>query len=99
MEYKFTDILKRWDGDGGWYYVRLPKEAYSEIKEVSSELGPKRGFGAVKVKATIGKTSWETSIFPDSEDKSYILFIKKAIRTAESLEVSSAMNLRVLLSV
>ena len=37
------------------------------------------------VRATLGGSSWTTSIFPDKARSTYILPIKRAIRTAESL--------------
>ncbi len=64
------------------------------IKEASSSFGPRRGFGAVKVQATINTSAWQTSVFPDSKDKSYILFIKKAIRTAEKISAGDTMEVK-----
>ena len=83
MTISFTNTLKTWKDGAGWHYVRLPKDCYKDLKEIGSS--GKRGLGAVKVKCFIGNTEWETSVFPDSEDKSHILFIKKAVRTAENI--------------
>jgi hypothetical protein len=38
------------------------------------------------VEATIGSTTWSTSIFPDSTRGAYVLPVKKAVRRAEDLE-------------
>jgi hypothetical protein len=43
----------------------------------------------VKVEATIGVTIWQTSALPDAKEKSYILFIKKAVRKAEDISIES----------
>ncbi len=45
----------------------------------------RRGFGSVRVEATIGKTSWKTSIFPDSRSGTYLLPLKASVRRAEDL--------------
>lgn len=67
-----------------WHFVSLPKELSVRIR--GQEQGrSRRGFGAVKVIAQIGKTSWETSIFPDSKTGTYLLPLKAAVRKAEGV--------------
>jgi hypothetical protein len=53
-----------------------------------------RGFGSVRVTATIGATTWKTSIFPGSSGQ-YALPIKKAVRKAEALDVGDTATVRV----
>lgn len=48
--------------------------------------GPPRGFGSVRVEATVGGTTWRTSVFPDSRGGSYVLPVKRAVREAEDLD-------------
>jgi hypothetical protein len=66
---------------GAWYFVSLSQEISTQIK---SQPRPKKGWGSVRVKATIGKTTWETSIFPSKEGV-YLLPIKASVRKAEDL--------------
>jgi hypothetical protein len=47
---------------------------------------PPRGFGSVRVRATVGGTTWTTSVFPDSTRGAYVLPVKKAVRRAEGLD-------------
>ena len=49
------------------------------------ESGRRRGWGSMKVSATIGDTDWETSIFPPNEAKGWLLPVKAAVRKAEGL--------------
>ena len=49
--------------------------------------GPRRGFGAVKVRVTVGTSTWTTSIFPDSASGCYVLPVKRAVRKAEALDI------------
>ena len=46
---------------------------------------PRRGFGSVRVRVTLGGSTWTTSIFPDSARDCYVLPIKRAVRNAETL--------------
>jgi hypothetical protein len=43
-----------------------------------------RPVGAVRVTATIGTTTWQTSVFPEKSD-AYVLPVRKPVRTAENL--------------
>lgn len=80
----FTDNLKVFSGKGAWHYVYVPKKYFRDIRSMQTV---KRGFGAVKIKAMIGPSKWQTSIFPDSEAGMYMLFIKKEVRERNSLQV------------
>lgn len=93
MELEFTAEIWEWSGQGAWFFVSLPQEYYVEIKSLTSS--PKRGFGSVKVEAIVGKTSWRTSIFPDSKSGTYLLPIKKAIRKGENLNVGDAVSTKI----
>lgn len=86
MVFTFDAELWTWDArqDDGWTFVSLPEEASEQVRELAGAV-PRRGFGSLRVKVTIGGSSWSTSIFPDSKLGSYSLPIKKAVRRAESL--------------
>ena len=84
MRFDFTSPLWKWDSQGAsWYFVTLPEEASDDIREVPRM---PRGFGAVKVRVTVGGSTWSTSVFPDSRTGGHWLPIKKAVRLAEGLE-------------
>jgi len=48
--------------------------------------GTRRGFGSVRVRVTVGSTTWSTSVFPDSRSGSYVLPVKKDVRVREGLQ-------------
>lgn len=52
----------------------------------------------MKVAVTCGGTDWRTSVFPDKERGAYLLFVKKQVRTAESLEVGDTASHRLALA-
>jgi hypothetical protein len=54
-----------------------------------------RGFGSLRVRVTVGGSTWTTSIFPDSVRGSYVLPIKRAVRQAENLDVGDVANVTV----
>lgn len=89
---EFTAPLWEWDGDAAWHFVTLPEELSDEIEHRT--LGRTRGFGSVKVEVTVGGTTWSTSLFPDTTRGAYVLPVKKAVRTAESLRVGDDVTVR-----
>jgi hypothetical protein len=66
-----------------WHFLTVPRPVSEELAE---EAGPPRGFGSVRVEATIGSTTWRTSVFPDSASGCYVLPVKRQVRIAEDLE-------------
>ena len=66
-----------------WTFVSLPAEASEDIRELTE--GVRRGFGSLRVRATVGGTNWKTSIFPDGGRGCFVLPVKRAVRTAEGL--------------
>lgn len=70
--------------DAAWVFVTVPPDVSDEIAERAPRAP---GFGSVRVEATIGATTWRTSLFPDTKRRAYLLPIKNAVRTAESIDV------------
>jgi hypothetical protein len=83
MAITFTAPMWLYSGEASWHFVTLPLDVADEIEKTAS--GPKRGFGSVRVAVSVGKTTWETSLFPDSKEGSYVLPIKKLVREREGL--------------
>lgn len=95
VTFSFESTLLRYDGQAAWYFVTVPPDISDEIADLSA--GPRRGFGAVRVEVGIGRTTWRTSVFPDSKAGAYILFVKKAVRAAEDLEDGDSTSVRLTL--
>lgn len=83
----FEAELWTWEArrSDSWTFVALPAEASEEIGIRAG--GPRQGFGSLRTRVTIGGSTWETSIFPDSVRACYVLPIKRAVRNAEDLDV------------
>lgn len=83
MNYEFKGKVIRWAANPSFYLVTVPKKYFKEISEVSEVI--RRGWGAVRVDVMIGRTAWQTSIFPES-DGTYVLPLKKEVRKAEHFD-------------
>jgi hypothetical protein len=86
-------------GKGSWHFVTLPEKAAAEIAYFSNILngGKRIGWGSVRVTVQIGKTSWETSLFPTSKSKSYLLPLKASVRKAENIFEGHQVKIKLLL--
>ena len=72
-------------GAGGWHFVTLPARDSAAIKKAFGVA--QRGWGSLPVVATVGGTSWQTSIFPDKKRGAYLLPLKAAVRKKENIEL------------
>ena len=83
-EYKLKEKVFIWPSDNAaWHFVYVPKKESAKIKE---DFGAKaKGFRSLPVTAIVGKTSWDTSIFPDSHSGCYLIPLKAAVRKAEDI--------------
>lgn len=82
-EYKITSKVWLYPGLAAWHFITLPPKESKEITSHFSAL--KRGWGSLRVTVTIGKTSWDTSIFPDQKRGGYLLPLKKEVRKREKI--------------
>ncbi len=90
MKYEFEATTWEYGGQASWFFVTVPKHISEDIKEVSGPL--KRGFGSVRVVATVGGSTWQTSVFPDGKTGCYLLPLKKEIRKAEHIDTASVFS-------
>jgi hypothetical protein len=72
----------RYEGPGGWFFLTIDKKTAHGIRFFSEDRTGK--LGSVKVRAKIGKTSWETSLFPTKSGE-YLLAIKASVRKSEGI--------------
>ncbi|MGO4103657.1 DUF1905 domain-containing protein [Leifsonia sp. YAF41] len=69
--------------NNSWVFVTVPVPISQEIKDRPRPPAP--GFGSIRVRVTIGRSTWATSLFPDATRGCYLLPVKKQIRVAESI--------------
>lgn len=91
MIVEFETEVWRWTvrRESGWCFASVPPELSDGIREIPRM---HRGFGAVRVRATLGGSTWTTSIFPG--DETYSLPLKKAVRESEGIDVGDTVTVR-----
>lgn len=84
-----------------WHFLTIDGEVAEAIHALALmrrlESGRRRGWGAMKVSATIGDTNWETSIFPANDVQGWMLPVKAAVRKAEGLVTGDTVEVTVTL--
>ena len=84
-----TAQLWRWTGgdNGSWHFLTISGDAGEALTATALMRrleGMARGFGSLRVTATIGESTWQTSVFP-SRETGWMLPVKAAVRKAEGL--------------
>jgi hypothetical protein len=93
--YEFSAELWRYTGKAAWYFVTLPHDVADDIDEITGDT--RRVFGSVRVEVTIGSSTWNTSIFPDTKSESFVLPVKRAVRVAQDLDDGTPVDVRLVL--
>ena len=92
-----TGPLWRWTtpaAPAAWHFITIDGsagEALSATALMRKLEGMARGWGSLKVIATIGASRWSTSVFP-SKATGWILPVKAAVRKAEGLAEDDAVK-------
>lgn len=95
--YRFTTrVWTYFNGKSTYYLASLPPNIGGAIRAMQ-EGRPRRGWGSIPVRITIGKTGWNSSIFPESGTKSYLFLINAKVRKAESIGEDSSIRVQITL--
>ena len=95
VELEFSGEIIHWRGPAPFHFVVVPDEQSAAIEAVSSLVT--YGWGAIPVKARIGRTDFRTSLFPKGD--LYLVPVKVAVRRAEQLELGDRVTIRLSLNV
>lgn len=80
-------------GKGGWHFMTLPTDVAARIKAAMAGLA--RPWGSLGITALIGKTRWQTSLFPDKASGGLLLPINASVRQREGLKAGDAPTLTI----
>ncbi|HCK83406.1 MAG TPA: DUF1905 domain-containing protein [Hyphomonadaceae bacterium] len=82
---KYSLDAKVWvyPGPGAWRFVTVPQDLSRRIEAMAP--GPRPAFGSVRVTATVGATTWATSLFPDKRTQGFLLPLKADVRKREKI--------------
>jgi hypothetical protein len=89
LELAFEAELWLHDGPSGWHFVTLPLPVADELRD-RAPVG--RGFGSHRVTASLGSTTWSTSVFPDARSGSFLLPVKQDVRRANQVEAGDVVG-------
>ncbi|MFO6445761.1 DUF1905 domain-containing protein [Erythrobacter sp. NE805] len=67
---------------GSWYFLTVSGETAQAIRAAASKAD---AWGSVRIAATIGGTTWRTSLFPSKAHGGWLLPLKAAVRKAEKI--------------
>lgn len=81
------------EGKGSWHFLTIPADDAIEIRLESAASGVRRGFGSIRVEATINGVAWRTSIFPQKSG-GYLLPIKAPMRLRAGLAVGDEVTVK-----
>ncbi len=95
VELEFSGEIIYWRGPSPFHFVTVPDEQSAAIEAVSAMVT--YGWGVIPVKARIGKTNFQTSLFPKGE--LYLVPVKVAVRRAEQLELGDRVTIRLSLNI
>lgn len=95
--YKITNKVWVYPGVAGWHFVSVPKKQSQNITKTFGAI--KHGWGSLPVTATLGQSSWETSIFPDSKTGTYLLPLKASIRKKEQVSAGQTIEFLLIIKV
>lgn len=90
-QFKFATKLWRHSGEAAWHFVTLPKTTANELRVLTT--GMRNAFGTVRVIATIGNTTWRTSVFADSKAGSFLLPVKADVRKREKISHGDSVDI------
>ena len=90
MNLEFSGEILYWRGPAPWYFVPTSPDVSDAIKAVANIVT--YGWGVIPVRVLIGRTEWETSLFP--KDGRYLVPIKARIRKAEKLNEGDRVTVR-----
>lgn len=77
---------------GGWHFIYIGKKESDAIKKQKER--KRTGGGLVPVAVTLGKSAWETTLFPSKKEGVYLLCIKASIRKQEGVAEGDTITVR-----
>ncbi|MFN8145796.1 MAG: DUF1905 domain-containing protein [Bacteroidia bacterium] len=83
LQYRFSSVPWKYSGPAGWYFVSLPKKISKEIRTHFKSV--EQGWGRLPAKIKMGSTEWQSAIWFDTKQDTYLLPLKAAVRKKEGL--------------
>jgi hypothetical protein len=84
MVYSFKGTMELFEREKGWYYVSAPTELCGPLEHLADR-------GLIAITATVGKTSWPTSLLPMG-DGTHFIAIPAKVRSKVKLMLGDAVD-------
>jgi hypothetical protein len=89
LTFSFSGRLLYWRGPSPFFFVPVPDDVSAAIQAIAPAVT--YGWGVIPVTVRIGRTEFETSLFP--KDGRYLVPIKVAVRRAEQIPDEATVEL------
>ncbi|MGG5332555.1 DUF1905 domain-containing protein [Enterococcus sp. AZ163] len=96
LKYEFSAAVYHYSSSPemtGWTMVSLPKDLAEAIRNDFKDR--EEGWGRMKITAEIGNSLWQTAIWFDTKQDTYLLPLKAAIRKKEKIIENQIINVAI----
>jgi hypothetical protein len=90
MNFSVANIVQRFPGKYGWYYIELEEDVSQDLRPILNDLWP----ALLKARFTLNKTTWESSIMPIKDGPLFIALPSK-VRKSEAIGVDQTIKVDV----
>lgn len=91
MIFEFKGEIFHWRGPAPFLFVAIPEDPSRDLKAISARVT--YGWGVIPVHVRIGKTEWQTSLFP--KDGRYLVSIRMSVQKSENIKVGDNIVIQV----
>jgi hypothetical protein len=84
-KYKTKAKVEIFPQKGGWVYTRIPTEITKRLLHLADR-------GLIPINATVGKTSWKTSLLPMG-DGTHFIALNAKVRKKETIELGNEITI------
>jgi hypothetical protein len=93
VEVQFAGAVFEWRGPAPFYFVALTADAADDVSAIAATAS--YGWGCVPVTATVGETTWTTSLIP--KDGGYLLPLRKRVREIEAIVLDAQVSVELVI--
>lgn len=93
MQVQFAGIVFEWRGPAPFFFVALSADAADAVGAVAATAS--YGWGCIPVTATIGRTTWTTSLIP--KNGGYLLPLRRRVRDDEGIALDALVAVRLVI--
>ena len=93
ITYQFSGKVWKSGENAGWVFVSLPKDIAKEIRK--NLQWQEEGWGRMKATAITRHKEWETAIWIDKKQDTYLLPLKAEIRKKASIKLGDIIEVEV----